>query len=222
MKQQTWLPVFSGFYNTFFDDSESIVEREIELSVDEYVDEYKEYYSELYKAGVTHDFFVNNLWEFIDFNDCYSGVSSYICDGLLNLSSAGIVTGIEFEKVCSPRYYNFSNDSINCIINYDVKKLKRYLNGNLKVFKEYIGCEYTSRDGFSSSYSNELECWLDDTSWHDHEVGSLLNFVYFNENKDAEIDLFYASNISEAFYNSTQLDIKGMIEAFNTKKGGVK
>jgi len=209
-KQDTWLPIFTGYYNTIFDVSECIAESEVNLCAEEYA----EHYSELYKNGVTYDFFIENFWDYADFNDCFDDASQSICEGLLDLDSNGIIINIKYQKTCSPRYYNFSNDSINCEIEYSSAKLKAFLSENLESFEDYIQGKYTSCDGFRSSYTNELEYWLCEDNWGQHEIGSILNFILHENNTNAESELYYNSNLHEVFYNF-KFDYKKCINDFN-------
>lgn len=214
-KQETWLPIFTGFYNSIFDESDSYIEQETELSEKEFI----EYYPELVEAGITKPYFKENLWKYVNFTAGHNGAANYIADSLMQLEHAGIIKAVEYQELKSPKYYNFSNDSINCLIEYDSKKLLKYLKDNLVAFTEYIENKYTSRDGFRSHYSNEVSDWLDISEWSDHEVGSLLHFVLENENTDPVMDLYEFSNSSEGFRNSVEVDFKEMINDFKTNKG---
>jgi len=215
--QETWLPVFTGYYHSIFDESDRFIECEAELSEDEF----KEYYSVLYKAGVTKQWFDENLYDYIDYRAAENAVSEYICDSLTCLEHANIILDVEYEKTVNPKYYNFSTDSINCKIKYNETLLMKYLEENLDEFKKYIEQKYTSRGGFSSHYSNELEYWMDIKNHDDHEVGSLLNFVLFNEDPEAEMNLYYEANGSEAFSNNANIDFNKMIKDFNSKNKAV-
>lgn len=209
IKQDTWLPVFTGYYNSIFGGSDHFVEYETELDESEY----QEHYSELFKAGVSYGFFKENFWNYCDFDEAFNTASEYICDGLLQLDHTGIIQDIKYQKTVSPKYYNFSTDSINCEIEYDAEKLKEYIKNNMEKYTEYIKRKYTSRDGFSSSYSNDINDWLDFEDLGDHGLGSVLEFVFLNENVD-QVDLCYELNLSEVFLNETKIDFKKMIADF--------
>ena len=113
IKQDTWLPLFTGYYESFFDGSDSFIECETESS-----DDFKNNYLELYNAGVTYEFFSQNLWEHCNFKEAYNAASESICNGLMRLDSLGIILNIEYQSTESPKFYNFSTDSINCAITY--------------------------------------------------------------------------------------------------------
>lgn len=216
MKQATWLPVFTGYYESIFDGADMAIDGECNLDESEY----KEHYEELYKAGVTQEYFNENFWDYANFTECYNEASSSICDGLLKLDHSDIIINIEYEKTVSPKEYNFTTDAIYCVIEYDVTKLKKYLLGNLLAFTAYIDGKYTSCDGFSSHYSNDIDDWLDEDSWRDHQVGSLLEFVISNNDDDAVTSLYNESYCYEDFYNY-EFDTQGCIDGFKkqlTKK----
>ena len=209
-KQKTWLPVFTGFYESGFDASHSYIERETCLSEEEF----KEYFSELHEAGVTQEYFNNNLYNYLDYKAAYNESAEYIANSLMDLEHQGIILDVTYESLVSPKYYNFSNDSINCEIKYDSQKLMKYLRDNKAEFEQYITERYTSRSGFISSYSNQLDYWMDEDNHGEHEVGSLLNFVLFNEDEDAVVTLICESNVDEAFMNACNFDTKRMIQDY--------
>ena len=213
--ESTWLPVFYGYYDSLFDPEDNFVECETDMSLEEK----KEIYSEVFSEGVTEQFFNEHFWECLTDRDAaMEAVSEYICEGLKNIDPIGVIKAIEYESLSSPKFYNFSNDSINCKITFDQKILQKYINDNMEAFTEFIEQRYTSRDGFISSYSNDVEDWKDLDDLGPHSAGSVLEFVFLNEYKeDAHIELLYASNISEAFMNNIGFDNNRMIELFKSK-----
>lgn len=214
MKQQTWLPLFTGFYHSIFDPSDNYIEMETELSEPEF----KEYYNDLHLSGISQEYFNDNFYDYLDYTKGYIGVSEYICSALLAIDYTGIIQDVTYEKLCSPKYYNFSSDSINCEIEYDAEKLKLYLVKNKPELTLYVNEKYTSRDGFSSSYTNDVDYWLNEDNHGEHEVGSLLQFVLLNEDKDAVYTLCDESNILEGFMNNVSFDQNKMIKDFKEKQ----
>jgi hypothetical protein len=173
---QTYLPVFPGFYGTYFeiDESDEMCRINAERASNnldplEYEDidfDYKNYKIDTAKECVN---FIEDL-----------------------LSDLKIVKKIEFEKLVSPREYNFVNDSIDVEIEFFPENLSKYINEHFDSFKEYIKDNYTSYDGFLSHYSNDAEDWKYDTQNFTefsgfHKLGSCLEFVclnYYDENVD--------------------------------------
>jgi hypothetical protein len=196
--EKTWLPVFPGFYNTAFEPDE---ESEID-SIDSKRSE-------------------NNL-EPLEFDDLDFDYDSYRNDICVNateyieemLKELGIVKSINFEKLVSPREYNFANDSINIEVELIPEKLAEYVNANFEAFEKYIKDEYSSYDGFMSNYSNDANEWKEETEnfsmfGNSHQLGAVLDFVcrkyYQSKNESDEgivIDMYY--NASENAYLSVK------------------
>lgn len=215
---ETWLPIFPGFYETGFDLSDFEIERVVEQEESEYI----EYFSELHEAGIPQRYFNEHLWSYIDFSNCFKDAAESLCNHLKYLDNTGIINEVEFQKICSPKYYNFSNDSINCKITFNAKNLQEYINKNKESFKEYIEERYTSRSGFSSFYSNDVNNWMSVSDYGEHEVGSVLQFVLLNDSQKDELRLGYElldlSNLHESFCNY-EIDTKKMILDFKTRGG---
>lgn len=62
-----------------------------------------------------------------------------------------------FHSLNCPKYYNYSNDSIDAFITVDIPKLKRYLKKNKDDFDTHVHKHYTSYDGFWSWISNSYD-----------------------------------------------------------------
>ena len=115
-------------------------------------------------------------------------ISEQIC-GIVEdlLADEMLEMNINFQKLVSPKYYNFENDSINCeyIISqrqYDL--VIDYLKSNWTNFEAWIKDRYTSRSGFISSHSNNAEVWMNNMkseSHLEHNFGSVLEFILQNE-----------------------------------------
>ena len=86
--------------------------------------------------------------------------------------------GLKFESLDSPREYNFYTDRIFCYI--PLESVKRLFDISAKEdhkrLKEVIRERFTSRDGFISFYSNNLEEWVNKPiyQWDHNEIGTLL------------------------------------------------
>lgn len=78
-----------------------------------------------------------------------------------------------FESLRSPREYNFSTDLIFCQISLEeVRRLRAETNE--KNLRDTIRERFTSRSGFHSFYSNDLDHWDEIETWDHNEVGTLL------------------------------------------------
>lgn len=160
---KTFLPVFNGFYNSFWEDY---------LNSDGEAEHY----------NLPDDF---DFYQYVDYNKYFNHLSKQFCNILEN-ELKEFVNSIEFEELISPKYYNFTNDSINCIIKPNVKVIKEYIYNNKDQYSKYLKVEFTSRSGFISYYSNDFEGWeelTDNFTNYDNKfcLGSVLNFIAQNE-----------------------------------------
>jgi hypothetical protein len=182
-KVDTWLPIFPGFYNTIFEAS----------GEEEEVDEINRVRTE-------------KGWKEIGYDDCdwdYDSHRKESVEGCVDsaentLKELGMVDKITLQKLSSPKFYNYSNDAIHVEMKLTDKNkdtIETYLKDNEEKFAKYVSDMYTSCDGFSSSYSNQLEDWMDNLKdevlEHDHKLGSILEFIMKNEDEEADLNMYY-------------------------------
>lgn len=179
-KFETFLPLFTGFYETNFEADES--------NEFEYVSDMRE---EKGLNTITFDQF-----EF-DYKGYYLEISkkctSFLSDELKKL---GFVTCINFQSLHSPKEYNFSNDSINVKIELSKKNIKTinaFLKANISEFEDFLTENYTSYSGFISFHSTNPKEWLPN-EWIEkpkHKLGAILGFIC-TMNEITEDDLLTA------------------------------
>lgn len=179
----TWLPVFSGFYGTIWEPDET---REIE-----YINEERE------NKGL-------EPLEFDAFEFDYEGYRQHCAKQFTNAMEdhlKGFVSGIEFERVRSPREYNFHNDAIDVKISLtreNTKKIGEFLKEHEVEFQQYIKETYTSCSGFISFYPNDAKVFvgkLNKALEHEHKLGAILQFIAtFEDGNDTELNLYYRCN----------------------------
>tara|TARA_R110001599_G_scaffold20536_1_gene77638 strand:+ start:1074 stop:1658 length:585 start_codon:yes stop_codon:yes gene_type:complete len=167
-KIESYLPLFNGFYNTLFEYDKE----ECDIK----------YYNDEYGTDFDYDDFTWN------YTERHERISEQIC-GIVQslLSDEMLEMNINFQKLVSPKYYNFSNDSINCeyVISqkqYDLVLV--YLKFNWINFEAWIKDRYTSSSGFISSHSNNAEVWINNMkseSHLEHNFGAVLEFILQNE-----------------------------------------
>ena len=174
MTTKTYLPLFSGFYGSIWEDPCFDGEEEYVTLSD----------------GM--DFI-----DIVDWNEYYNAIAVKMCEEIKDMLS-DFVSDITFERVSSPKYYNFENDSIYCDITFDMDKVLEYINDNRDAFDEYIQSNYTSRDGFISSYTNNPVEWLEGWQEDNHKVGSVLQFICINE--DMEEPMYFDDLHISYFY----------------------
>ena len=168
---ETYLPLFPGFYETIFaPDGE-------DMELDNINGERRRL----------------NLIGEADYDMCdwdYEGYQEEVADKCTVavetlLKSAGLVDRINYQKINSPREYNFANDAIYVEVgmtSLHLAHLSQFVMKYWKEFEGYIKDTYTSYDGFLSSYPNEAAEWKEDThNFTDfgnnlHQFGSVLEF----------------------------------------------
>ena len=149
---ETFLPLFSGFYNSIWD---TFIEDELEYLQEE---------------------------EELDYSIDYEGYSKDITKCIdFTLSGLDLDINIEFQKLVSPKFYNYSTDAIYVKLELDFDKFISKVADNYDAIKKLIAERYSSYDGFSSSHSNEYEDWfndlLNDFENQQHKVGAMLDML---------------------------------------------
>ena len=180
MKATTFLPLFTGFYGSIWDD----------------VDFYGEDEHYQLPEGTYFD-------DMVDWEKYHEAIAKKMCE-FVEEELRPFVSEITFERIASPKYYNFENDEIVCEIDLDIQKVHRYLLANFHTFDRYVADRYTSRDGFISFHSSNPFEWLDDWSNNEHQIGAVLDFILRNEDveepmhfDDMHISNFYKDEINQ-------------------------
>lgn len=195
-KTKTFLPIFSGFYNTIHG---SIIDNAIDNVLEE---NEKLSYEDL---EIDYDKFRNDY--------CKEVVAFFKKE----LKEKSLLTDIIFEHIRSPRFYNFSNDDIHVEIvlsEENKKNIANYIKENKKLFTDYIKSNYTSYDGFMSFYSNDANVWIEEYTDHltvfdknTHYLGSILNFICENDGiTDNDIYSYVSENIFGDEYISNKTE----------------
>lgn len=166
----TFLPVFSGFYGTFFD-GESEEESEIEHINDE-----RE------SKGLEPIEYGDIEWDYETYREEYAKNITNTIDN--RLGEEGFDVSIKYQELVSPKSYNYSNDSINIELTFNPIQVKEYLLDNVDEFDEYLKEHYTSRSGFYSSHSNNVDEWLSIFDKDEHKIGAIFDFILRNEDFD--------------------------------------
>ena len=201
-KTSTWLPVFPGFYGTYFDtddyqindDLEEIVRTEIDTSNNEGLKLFEETMKYLYQFYYGYSKSQRESWK-----EYRQEVSECAVRYMKNILCAKqYIIDMQFEELISTREYNFANDSINIIIEYDdecLEHIKREIMNRESEWKEYLKERYTSRSGFISHHSNNPK----DTEWQieyamtdPHNAGTVLEFI--SETDSEEMYYFVVGN----------------------------
>lgn len=92
------------------------------------------------------------------------------------LSDLGIELSLEYAALSSPKEYNFTTDRI--FVNAPMDQLRQlYKAVDKDVLRQTIKDRFTTRDGFISFYSNDLDQWLIEkpvAEWDANQWGTVL------------------------------------------------
>lgn len=175
MKVHTFLPLFSGFYH-------SIWEYNIESEEGRII----EYYNEENGTELSWDDF-NWTYDFVSYS---KAITEGIMDAIKD-EFPGLVVSYEFEELIQPKEYNFSTDSVNILLEVDKAVLLRLIAENKDKLTEKIKENYTSYDGFYSSYSNNIDEWIKAIENEEkecrHKVGAIIGMLSEDDFEESSI-----------------------------------
>ena len=145
MKLETWLPCFPGFYQSLFNPDDEI-DSEIE--------------------DINHHRKAQGF-DPIDYDDCewdnagYEEAVAQGCVAYLNdlLKDWGVQ--FTFQSIWHPREYNFKTDSVNVEVELDPDRIDKWVDSKYELIAEAVRKAHTSRDGFISYHSNDMDDWVD-------------------------------------------------------------
>lgn len=176
----TNLPSFYGYYGSIFDDVDT--SSELECINGER--------TENGLPKLENDYLIE--W---DYKSYYSELNLQLCECVEDfLRELKLIKSIEFIALHNPKYYNFTNDVIECKIDVNPKNIRKYIYNNLEEFTAHLIENHKIRDGFISYYEFDLDFWLDrmeNFKQLDYiEINSILNFICENEGFDI-IEQYY-------------------------------
>lgn len=106
-----------------------------------------------------------------------------------NALAAQFKIAMKFESLQSPKEYNFDTDRIFCEIELDeVKRIRAETNE--KALRDKVRERFTSRSGFISFYSANLDEWDEIETWDHNEVGTLIAAYVEQESEQLRGDTF--------------------------------
>lgn len=217
---------FEGFYDSKYSgEFDSIQEREAEHFA-EYQDE----------EGIAPELrldaseFSEILLDATDWAEAYRMGSKVFVDAFNDIASEhlDLPLRLSWESMSSPREYNFATDRVFAHIPVDVVQalFARSAAEEHKRLAECIAKRFTSYDGFSSHYPNQLATWLerDVTDWDHNELGTLLIALlsdYGDEHGETlDWDVYYRCVDGDGFYHeySEATDWKRFEELVSDKR----
>ena len=193
---ESFIPLFDGFYNTMYDIDHILDNYTIEDEVQYLNDDSNIEYNDI----TIDDIDINYKDYQKDVVESFSNVIENI------LVENGFISRIENIELVSPRYYNYSNDSINCdyVINDENRtKIANFMLNNIDEFSEELKEKYTPCSGFIPYYSNDIDEWEKDTQnfkftndIDGHQFGAVIEFIIKKilideSGEDYKINLYY-------------------------------
>lgn len=213
---ETYAPIFNGFYGTAFS-----FEPDMYCVMDNLCENFTENQKRLIRKFCDENYY-------LAIKDNYKNytidVAEAVCEFLSEKVSEMLKTNVEFEfqNIHSPKYYNYSNDSINVNLKCDfdtfMNNLLFFIKQHIKEFEQYIKDNYTSCDGFMSYYSNDVKDWIKN-EYGEHEIGSMLEFALrvFDEDIEEEMIYYVLENVYAEGYCDFTDDFKALLESDSMK-----
>lgn len=191
------LPFFPGFYESslYSPDTEYwAIKQEVEYYTHDLREEHPEY------QGITED----------DLEFDYKAYQKDVMGSFIIAfkdAAPDIVESVEFDELVSPKYYNFSTDRLFCWVTFseDWKAvMRKFMLDNYGLLKDHIKEVWSSRDGFMSFTSNDVDEWFGKI--FDEEdpmyIGTMLGYMMrFIDGRDC------LSEVSDAIIMDTLEDI---------------
>lgn len=141
----------------------------------------------------------DDLYFKMDYSPIHAAQAKEYCEQWCDTfeSETGIKLEYEYESYTSPREYNFETDRLFCYLS-DASIAALFTASeadNHKQLSEHIEARFTSRDGFISSYFNDLGKWLlkPVLTWDHNELGTLLDAVLAIHCSEQEIEQSFST-----------------------------
>jgi hypothetical protein len=180
---------FEGFYESRYSGEIDMIEEQESQNLEESRDN-----------GIEASTYASALFDATNYAKVFKDVAKAYAESFNRIASKslGIDLNLKFESLDSPREYNFVTDRIFVKVNvatvkalFDLSAKAGHSKLAFRIFEQF-----TSRDGFASFYSNDINVWLqrDVTEWDHNQIGTLLAALL----SDFESDDGCADSIEEA------------------------
>lgn len=96
----------------------------------------------------------------VDFDGYKNAIGEKVTSLITDLFDEEICDKCIFIGIDSPKYYNYETDKICIKLNIDLERLKEWVLGNADAkdgFDEYLATKYSTRSGFISYTSNNID-----------------------------------------------------------------
>lgn len=205
------LPFFPGFYES---ECQYQLDRCFEMDLEQLESEY----------GATKDQtdrFAELADDTLDWKAIHMSYAKSFVEGLNNLLEPDIE--LQFEKMTSPREYNFSTDAI--FVKMSQSALEKILAETPKeALEKLIKAQYTSRSGFQSYYPNSLKDWPADLAeWAEPQLGTLLEAFMLETVDPDDLEIEQLMNecngeVSACYYAGWSGELKAMWKTLTEKE----
>lgn len=157
---------FSGFYESLHD---SELDRALEMAFSD-------------DSGTPNAGLLSHAWDVVNWRTVHEAYAKNYCESFAREFQ---ISSLTFEELNSPREYNFTTDRIFALIHLeDVRAILAKVDPE-KLTEKVREC-FTSRDGFSSFYSANLEEWGDVATWDHNQIDTLLQTFADQETRNHE------------------------------------
>lgn len=166
---------FPGFYESLYS---SEIDNWIEQEAESYHEEDKTKFApELCIPAAEYNTMLSDA---MDYRAACAAVGESYVDAYATVigEAMGVKLAFQFEEMTSPKFYNFATDRLFASLSY-MTVLRMFAvskRDGHKSLAAVIKDRFTSYDGFSSHYDNDLESWLDKplANWDHNELGTLM------------------------------------------------
>lgn len=198
---------FAGFYNSLYDSEiDDQIERESDSAASNENDEGRLLGFTPVAERLTSDEHHDLLWERCDFDAMHEAIAQAYAGRFFELlRDEGVKLSkdcFQYEKMISPREYNFETDVIFVRITLEALREIKTATPSQRLDR-LIKARCTSRDGFISYYPNSLSAWPSNIlKWDVNHFGLLVEACTEEmAGKDWEETLFYRTqeDISSIF-----------------------
>lgn len=206
MKYEIELPFFAGFYESILNNCET--------ALNAIKDEIDDIYATYGIETSTDDFsFDSESRE----NDI---IESFIKEFYDN--SPAFVLGVTFKSLHSPNYYNFETDKIYAEVDLSEdwkEQVGTFIKDNYEWVKAKVKKDWSSRDGFVSFMSNDIDEWMDNLD-DERYVSSIIGYIMLKEDSHIAEYLNCSSldDIYDGHYVSYNDNVKDLINACVKKR----
>lgn len=159
---------FSGFYHSFY---ESRIDDNLKDRIHHYCDNW-----DFHDFGILREIF----HKYATFDDCRNAIAQEHCTAFFDIykDEFGIDLKAEYVEFTSPKYYNFETDKLYARVSLNaLKELWNWHKQNdFVLLGQYIKERFTSRDGFISFITNDLQDWIESDweSFHQDQIMALI------------------------------------------------